>query len=42
MIIFLFTMLHGIYEEDEGFWLPKDADREDDTNWISNNYLKEN
>ena len=37
---FIYYAGHGIYEEDEGFWLPKDADREDDTNWISNNYLK--
>lgn len=31
---------HGIFEAEEGFWLPADAEKENDTNWISNNYLK--
>ena len=25
----------------EGYWLPKDADIDDDTNWISNNYVRD-
>ena len=33
---------HGemLEDEAEGFWLPADADPEDDTNWISNSYIK--
>ena len=27
-------------ETDEGYWLPKDAEADDDTNYISNNYLR--
>ncbi len=30
---------HGIKVMDDGYWLPKDAKEEDDTNWISNDYL---
>ena len=25
--------------ENEGFWLPSDAEINDDTNWISNEYI---
>ncbi len=31
---------HGVLDEGEGFWLPKDASRANDINWISNSYLK--
>ena len=30
---------HGEESTDEGFWLPVDADLDDDTNWISNDYV---
>ena len=31
---------HGVLEEDEGFWLPKNAKQDDDTNWLSNTTVK--
>ena len=31
---------HGVLEEDEGFWLPKNAKQNDDTNWLSNTTIK--
>ena len=33
---------HGYLDEqsEEGFWFPVNAERDDDTNWISNAYLK--
>ena len=30
---------HGEEEEDQGFWIPQNGDREDDTEWISNDYI---
>jgi len=32
---------HGILDETtgEGYWLPKEAEIDDDTNWVSNNYV---
>lgn len=30
---------HGDENTDEGFWLPVDADTDDDTNWIANSYI---
>ena len=32
---------HGLLDPDtdEGYWLPSDADPDDDTNWVSNNYV---
>ena len=30
---------HGKKLENEGFWLPSDAEINDDTNWISNEYI---
>ena len=33
---------HGelVNKEEEGYWLPTDADSDIDTNWISNSYVK--
>ena len=33
---------HGLVDQetDEGYWLPKDAEADDDTNYISNNYVR--
>ena len=30
---------HGIQESEEGFWLPVDAELEDDYTWIANSYI---
>ena len=30
---------HGKIVLDDGFWLPHDAEEDDDTNWLSNDYL---
>ena len=30
---------HGIEVNGDGFWLPVDSDPEDDTNWLSNDYV---
>ena len=31
---------HGNTEDDEGYWLPADATLDDDSNWISNSYIR--
>ena len=31
---------HGILKDDYGYWLPKDAELEDDSYWLSNDYVK--
>ncbi|MDC0457449.1 caspase family protein [Alphaproteobacteria bacterium] len=30
---------HGMQRSDEGFWIPVDAEKDDDVNWISNNNI---
>ena len=30
---------HGIEKDGFGYWLPKDADTEDDSNWLANDYI---
>ena len=30
---------HGIEVEGDGYWVPKDGQPEDDTNWIANDYI---
>ena len=30
---------HGSEDSGDGFWLPVDAQKEDDTNWLANDYL---
>ncbi len=30
---------HGMQRSEEGFWIPANAEKEDDTNWISNNNI---
>jgi len=30
---------HGMQKSNEGFWIPLDAEKEDDMNWISNNNI---
>ena len=30
---------HGILKDDYGYWLPKNAEKEDDSYWLSNDYI---
>lgn len=30
---------HGVEKNGDGYWVPSDGDRDDDTNWISNDYV---
>lgn len=37
--LIIFYAGHGIEVGGDGFWIPSDAEKNDDTNWISNDYI---
>ena len=37
--LLIFYAGHGKEVEGDGFWIPADADADDDTNWLSNDYI---